>query len=79
MTTMEQLKNVQQYGVEGGQMNLEAVEKEIIDHRDGERRKKQQEKENTELIKKLFFEVVKVSGSAAVEQAIKELLIDFNM
>lgn len=78
MTTMEQLKNVQQYGVEGGQMNLEAVEKEIIDHRDGERRKKQQEKENTELIKKLFFEVVKVSGSAAVEQAIKELLIDFN-
>ena len=76
---MEQLKNVQQYGVEGGQMNLEAVEKEIIDHRDGERRKKQQEKENTELIKKLFFEVVKVSGSAAVEQAIKELLIDFNM
>lgn len=75
---MEQLKNVQQYGVEGGQMNLEAVEKEIIDHRDGERRKKQQEKENTELIKKLFFEVVKVSGSAAVEQAIKELLIDFN-
>ena len=37
-------------------MNLEAVRKEILEHRDAQRARK----ENEELIKKILYDVVKV-------------------
>ncbi len=78
MNLIEQTLNILQNGDKGGQMNLEQVRGEILKHHSEEKKKKAQQKENEELIKKLFFDVVKVSGSAAVKQAIDELIADFN-
>lgn len=78
MNLIQQSLNIQEYGAKGGQMNLEQVRGEILKDYSEKQKKKEQKKENEELIKKLFFDVVKVSGSAAVEQAIKEMIADLN-
>lgn len=78
MNLIEQILNIENYGDKGGQMNLEQVRGEILSRRHEAQKQKAQQKENEELIKKLFFDVVKVSGSAAIKQAVEELIADFN-
>lgn len=73
MNLIEQYQNIQQYGDKGGIMNLAAVEKEILDHRDARR----QRNENEETIKKLLYEVVKIQGDRVIQKAIADLLRDF--
>lgn len=73
MNLIEQMLNIQQYGDKGGQMNLEAVRKEILEHRDAQSARK----ENEEVIKKIFYDVVKVQGDAVIKKAIADLMRDF--
>lgn len=54
-------------------MNLEAAEKDIIEHRDTRKERAQ----NEELIKKLLYEVVKVQGDRVIQKAIADLMRDF--
>lgn len=54
-------------------MNLEAAEKDIIEHRDARKERAQ----NEELIKKLLYEVVKVQGDRVIQKAIADLMRDF--
>lgn len=54
-------------------MNLEAVRKEILEHRDAQSARK----ENEELIKKILYDVVKVQGDAVIKKAIADLMRDF--
>ena len=78
MTLFEQMLNIQEYGDKGGQMNLERVRKEIYDH-DAEKKKKKKEREETQtFIEKLILDVFKASGKAVIQQAIDELIDDFN-
>ena len=73
MNLAEQYQNIQQYGDKGGMMNLAAAEKEILEHRDARKERAQ----NEELIKKLFYEVVKVQGDKVIQRAIADLLRNF--
>lgn len=73
MNLAEQYQNIQRYGDQGGIMNLEAAEKDIIEHRDARKERAQ----NEELIKKLLYEVVKVQGDKVIQKAIADLLRDF--
>lgn len=78
MTLIEQQKNIQKYGDEGGIMNIEQARREILEHTRHEQENKEQKRQDEELIKKLLFDVVKVSGDKVVQQAIQELIQDFN-
>lgn len=75
---MEQMLNVQQYGNKGGQMNLERVRKEIYDHHNEEKKKKKDKEETMTLIEKVFFDVFKATSRAVIQQAIDEVVAEFN-
>lgn len=78
MNLIEQIMNTQEYGIKGGQMNLDRVRKEMLDHYRGKQEKEKQKKENEQMIKKLLYDVVRASGSAVINQAIEDLIKDFN-
>lgn len=78
LTLFEQMLNIQNYGDEGGRMNLERVRQEIYEH-DAEKKRKKKEREETQtFIEKLIFDVVKASGRAVIQQAINEVIDEFN-
>lgn len=78
MNLIEQLVNTQQYGIKGGQMNLDRVREEILDHYRGKQEKEKQKKENEQIIMKLLYDMIKASGSAVINQAVNDLIKDFN-
>lgn len=70
--------NTQEYGIKGGQMNLDRVREEILDHYRGKQEKEKQKKENEQIIMKLLYDMIKASGSAVINQAVNDLIKDFN-
>ncbi len=78
MTLIEQMLNVQEYGDKGGLINLERARKEILDHHADQKRKKKEREETTTLIEKVIFDVFKATGKVVIQQAIDELIDDFN-
>lgn len=78
MNLIEQIVNTQQYGIKGGQMNLDRVREEILDHYRGKQEKEKQKKENEQIIMKLLYDMIKTSGSAVINQAVNDLIKDFN-
>jgi hypothetical protein len=47
-------------------MNIEQARREILEHTRHEQENKEQKRQNEELVKKLLFDVVKVSGDKVV-------------
>ena len=78
MTLIEQMLNIQEYGDKGGQMNLQRVRQELIDHNQEKKKKKTEQQEIMTLIERVFIDTVKASGKAVVKQAIDGLFDDFN-
>ena len=78
MNLIEQIMNTQEYGMKGGQMNLDSVRKEMLYHYRDKKNKEKQKKENEQMIMKLLYDVIKASGSAVINKAVDDLIRDFN-
>ena len=78
MTLIEQMLNVQEYGDRGGQMNLERVRKEILDHDADQKRKKKEKEETMTLIERVVLDMFKATSRAVIQQAIDEIIGEFN-
>ena len=59
-------------------MNLESVRKEIIDHHKEREKKKKEKEETITFIERVMLDLFKSSGKAVIQQAIDELILDFN-
>ena len=78
MTVFEQMLNVQEYGEKGGLMNLQIVRQEAKDHQDSKNKKKKEKEEEMTLLERMFFDFVKSSGTAVINQVMNEIFNGLN-
>lgn len=78
MTLIEQVLNIQEYGDKGGRKNLEQARADILNHHQEKKKGRKKKQEDEDIIRKLFYDVIKASGDAVIKQAVEDLIKDFN-